>query len=1006
MRRVAFPLGIGFLHVRRGGARTWLVLAGIAAATASLAAVLTASVVAQDRSLARAVDELPPPLRAVRVGFFGVPGQSQRYPSLDAAVREELRGVADRPPVSTVLFRESSIGGAYVSLGGVDGLGPWLHLRSGRLPARCRPARCEVVLLRGRGRLPRPPGLRIVVVGRGVLRTTALFGDAVPAERNQLERAALAPRLQQRIGRYHQPPTPPLLLADGVRALASAPVLATAYRSYGWVLPLEDRDVRTWHVQPLIRSIERARAALEARTVEYDLVAPTPELGEARNEARIGARRLLLLGGQAAALALAFAAFAATRLRRSAQDVRRRLTWLGTPPWQVALVPAAHAAALGAGGALLGWASASAAGALLGGDELVVHSLLSPTGLVLAGLAALAAAIVVGTTLATGRAGAPPRMLDGIAVALVAAIALSLARGAADTDQLLAEGGTGVVLLVLPAAAVAVAAILATRLLAPALRALARGASAGSLDVRLAAVTLARRPGAALAAVAFLVVSVAFAVFAEAYRETLSAGQRDRAAFALGADLVLREDLARLIPVREIATPARLRTLDATAAPVLRASGNVPGLASATGLVVLGLDPALLQELRGWRADFSERRPAELAARIRPVGSAELRGARIPVDGRVLRVAARSSFPGVTVEAVIRQRDGSFARFSLARPARLPPAARGGLIVALRLVPPSRLQERGADAGRPAVGTLRIGPLLADGRVVSSYDGWIGTGGASPGERGVRFTLTNEVDTYLRPKQPTDTQPVPVVASRRMAALAGRDGLLPLQVAGVTLRVRVVAEAKRFPSAHGDFTIADRTLLETALNIGEPGSGSPTEAWIDGAVPSAVAVLRRPPWDVLVADSIAERERALRADPLARVSLALLAAAAAIALVLALLAVALATVADAREDRAELVDLEAQGAAPSTLRRVVRLRQLLVVAVGIAAGIVSGLALTALVVSVVAVAAGGERPEPPLVLELDAGLVASGAAALALGALAIVVALTRSAFGGPEAGRA
>lgn len=1006
LRRIAVPLNLGFLHVRRGGARTWLVLAGIAAATASLAAVLTASVVAQDRSLSRAVGELPPPLRAVRVGFFGVPGQSQRYASLDANASGELRRVAERPPVSTVLFRESSIGGAFVSLGAVDGLGPWLRLRSGRLPARCRPSRCEVVLVRGGGRLPQAPGLRIVVVGRGVLRTTTLFGDAVPAERNQLERAQLAPSLQQRIGRYHQPPTPPLLIADGVEPLARASALSTVYRSYSWVLPLEDRDLRSWRVDPLIGSIERARAALEARTAEYDLVAPTTELREARDEARVGARRLLLLGGQAAALALAFAAFAATRLRRSAQDARRRLTWLGTPPWQVALVPAAQAVALGAGGALLGWASAAVVVALLGRGELVAHSLLSPAGLLLATVAALAAALVVGTVLATGRRGAAPRVLDGIAVGLVAAIALSLARGAADTEQLLAQGGTGVVLLVLPAAVVAVAAIVAARLLAPALRALARAARAQSPAPRLAAVTLARRPGAALAAVAFLVVSVAFAVFAEAYRETLSAGQRDRATFALGADLVLREDLSRLIPVREVATPARLRALQATAAPVLRASGNVPGLASATGLTVLGLEPALLRNLRGWRSDFAAERPSELAARVRPAGPAALRGARLPRDARTLEATVRSSFPGVTVEAVIRQPDGFFSRLPLARPAAIPRAARGGLVVALRLVPPSRLQERGADAGRPAAGTLRLGPLAADGRVISRYDGWIGTGGASPGKGRVRFTLTNEVDTYLRPEQPTDAQPVPVVASPRMAALAGRDGVLPLQVAGVPVRVRIVATAKRFPSARGDFAVADRTLLETALNVGEPGSGASTEAWIDDPVPSTLAALRRPPWDVLVADSSAERERALRSDPLARVSLALLAAGAAVALVLALLAVALATIADAREDRSELVDLEAQGAAPSTLRRVVRLRQLLVLAAGIAAGIVTGLVLTLLVVSVVAVAAGGERPEPPLVLELDVGLVTAGVALLTLAALALVLVLTRSAFSGPEAGRA
>jgi len=1005
LRRVGVPLSLGFLHVRRGGTHTWLVLAGIAAATGSLAVVLTASVVAQDRSLVRAVDELPPPLRAVRVGFFGIPGQTQRYAALDRSARVELQSIAGRPPVSTLLFRESSIGGAFVSLGAVDGLAPWLRLRSGRLPAACRPARCEVVLVRGGGRLPRPPGLRIVVVGRGVLRTTALFGDAVPAERNQLERAALAPRFQQRIGRYHQPPTPPLLLANGVRALAGAPALATVYRSYGWVLPLEDHDVRAWRVEELLASIERARAALQARTVEYDLVAPTTELGEARDQARIGARRLLLLGGQAAALALAFAAFAATRLRRPAEDARRRLTWLGTPAWQQALVPAAQAAVLGAGGAIVGWAAVSVMLAPAAG-EVVAHSLLSTSGLALLGLAAAAAALVVGIALAVSTTDRPVRALDGIAVALIAAIALSLARGAADTDQLLARRGTGVVLLVLPAAVVAVAAILAARLLAPALRALARAAPAQRPGLRLAAVTLARRPGAALAAVAFLVVSVAFAFFAEAYRETLAAGQRDRAAFALGADVVLREDLARLIPVRDVATPARLRTLDATAAPVLRASGNVPGLASATGLTVLGLEPDVLRGLRGWRSDFAAESPAQLAERIRPAGPAALRGARIPADARTLQAETRSSFPGVGVEAIIRRRDGSFTRLSLGRKIVVPATLRGGLVFAVRLVPPSRLQERGADAGRPVAGTLRLGPLVADGRVLTRYSGWIGTGGASPVDGAVRFTLSNEVNTYLRPEQPSDRQPVPVLATPRMAALAGRDGVLPLQVAGVPLRVRVVAQAKRFPSAHGDFAVADRTLLETALNVGEPGTGIPTETWIDDPSPSTPVRLRAAPWDVLVADSIADRERALRSEPLARVSLALLASAAAIALALALLSVALATIADTREDRAELIDLEAQGAAPSTLRRVARLRQLVVVAAGVVAGIVTGLALTALVVSVVAVAAGAERPEPPLVLELDTAVVGAGVAALALASVGLVLVLTRSAFNAPEAGRA
>src|SRR5215210_390351 len=202
VRRVAVPLSLGLLRVRTAGAASLLVVAGIAAATAALAGVLGAALVAQDRALARAVDQLPPPLRAVRVGFFGVPGQSEPFPRVDAAARRELRAVGGREAVATVLLRESSIGGAFVSLGGVDGLARWVRVRSGSLP--------------------RTRGLRIVVSGRGVLRSTQLFGDAVPAERNQLDRAALAPAFQ-RSARYHQPAAPPLLLAEGVSTLASEP---------------------------------------------------------------------------------------------------------------------------------------------------------------------------------------------------------------------------------------------------------------------------------------------------------------------------------------------------------------------------------------------------------------------------------------------------------------------------------------------------------------------------------------------------------------------------------------------------------------------------------------------------------------------------------------------------------------------------------------------------------------------------------------------------------------
>ena len=59
--------------------------------------------------------------------------------------RERRSGHAGAPkPHALVLFRETTIAGDFAGLGGVEGLGRWVELRSGRLPRECRPERCEV----------------------------------------------------------------------------------------------------------------------------------------------------------------------------------------------------------------------------------------------------------------------------------------------------------------------------------------------------------------------------------------------------------------------------------------------------------------------------------------------------------------------------------------------------------------------------------------------------------------------------------------------------------------------------------------------------------------------------------------------------------------------------------------------------------------------------------------------------------------------------------------------
>src|SRR5918995_313413 len=253
-RRVAAAIALGFHRARSGGVRTALVVAGVVGAGGLLAVVVAGTAVAEERSLARAVDDLPPSSRTVRAAWFGVPAQAEPYDALDAAARDALGSVTPEGTTATVLLRESTIGDAYVALGAVDGLARWVRLTSGRLPRGCAPSRCEVVQLRGGGRVP--PG--VAVVGRGRLRTTALFGDAVPADRNELERARLAPLLE-RVTRYHQPALPPLLMASDVRALTALPDVSSSYRSYGWVAPLRGSDVRPWDAASFVARAARGR---------------------------------------------------------------------------------------------------------------------------------------------------------------------------------------------------------------------------------------------------------------------------------------------------------------------------------------------------------------------------------------------------------------------------------------------------------------------------------------------------------------------------------------------------------------------------------------------------------------------------------------------------------------------------------------------------------------------------------------------------------------------------
>ena len=1001
LRRLGFPLRLVGARLRGGGERLTLVTVGVVAGAAVLAAVLAGRLVMQDRALAQATSQLAPADRVVQVTWSGA--VSGTWSSQNRFVSPALRSVTGQAPAAAMLFREASIQGRLVNLRAANDLGRYVQLLSGNLPTVCRPSHCEVLRLKGAGPIPSTHALRLIEVGRAVVRPDAPFASFVlPAPRTEQVARAI---------RYHTPQPSPIVLANGVEGLSKTKELETFYRSYAWFTPIARGDVHPWAVDAFAHKVQRLSAQVEASSDGFQVTAPTDALAAAAASSKVAARRLLLLGGEGGALLLAFTILAAAALRRDVTDARRRLTWFGARRWQVELFTLGESTVLAAASTLAGWAAGGAVAAAVASRagspswQVVSHALLDRDGIG----SALAVAAVAGLLLyATVRAPGPQlgrlalTPLDASALGAVAIVFVGWARGSVDAGRL-ASGGTSVFLLLVPGLIVFAAAVAAARVLTPALRALGAAGRRGPISLRLAAASLARNPGHAAVAATFLVASLGLALFAVAYRTTLVRGQHDESSYAVPASFVLSEDLSQLVPVLHGAPRA---AYPAEPMRVLRLSGNVP---SGTTFVFLGLPARELGAVGGWRADLAAQPLGALGAMIAPSRDPTLRVAVLPHGKRfTLPVSTRGDDVGI--RAIFRSGLGDYESIPLGRTnghrkvvlrGRLPFAGATLAQLELDILNGGRLSANAGTGIQPsAKGVLAFGTPRVDGRVAPHvFRGFVGAGGVGGISSRLGYLLTPDRTGRVRPAQPTDGRLLPVLATPRVAAEAGLRGIIPLQVEGEQIAGRIVGVVSRFPSVVGDAVVADRDTAGTLLDTRSPGLGTTDELWLN--VPAArdaatARLLGRPPFTQLAVQSRAATLTRLQTDPLGRGALLTLAGTAAVALLLALLGLLLAVVADVRDDRGELFDLEAQGAAPSTIRAHLRLRALLVAVFGIIGGIGLGAILSALVVSLVAVTAGAAEPEPPLRLVLDLPLLAAAAAGYVVVAALLVGLATRT----------
>jgi hypothetical protein len=305
-----------------------------------------------------------------------------------------------------------------------------------------------------------------------------------------------------------------------------------------------------------------------------------------------------------------------------------------------------------------------------------------------------------------------------------------------------------------------------------------------------------------------------------------------------------------------------------------------------------------------------------------------------------------------------------------------------------------------------------VGPLTADGRVVSNWRDWtLSTGGdvvPRPDGARIRYSFPDTgLHLVFRPKQATDGAAMPVVVSPDVAAAAGgvgSDAVLNFQ--DTVIETRIVGVAKRLPSVPaetGPFVLADQGWLSTALDASSPGEGTPREVWISGA---SAGRLAQAPFTSLTVESRAAEQRRLSGDPLAHATGVALGAAGIVALILAVLGFWVGVVSELHDERSDFFDLEAQGLAPAEMRKQLRMRGAILLVLGLAGGLVLALLLSRLVVALIRVNGATGVPEPPL--RLDPSWLAGGigVAAVMLAAFLVAELASHAAFRGSRPDRA
>lgn len=977
--------------------RWLLVTLGLAAATVvPVLAASSASLVA-GQSLAYGLDRLDPSLRTLAVSRAGVRKDQESYGALDRQIRAALTELSDRPALSQVLYRRlADPTGTDFFLGGADNLAAAIQVTEGRLPTPCTQQRCEVVVI-GDGTPKLDPALHLDIVGRAVRTDPSLLSGTFGSQ------------------------GAPILVGNGVLAVAALDPLAEFQRSYGWALPVDLKKVQQLGADGyLARSHAVAMRLSETGVV---LTAPDDVLNEQNQLAQRSTRRFGLLAGAAIALLLGFAVLGAIGLRRDHAAVRELLRRRGARGWQRTLLAAFTAAVPVTAGTLIGLATGAViAGARARGADLPFgpaarHAVIGvlPTVAVGWGLGLLLVTMTLNWRSDTdGRTAW--RVVDGLAVAGLMAAALAVSRGTVTASGL--DAGTDPVLLALPILTVVCGGLLLARWWPLVARAVGAILPPGWLGLRLGLLGAVRRPLRPVATVAFLGAATATMVFAGGYRATLEQGATDQAAFAvpLAARITVGEQLRRPLDVASLNDFAA-NPPGAVAFGVLRSGVKVRvNAAEADTIGLLGLNPRALTQIDGWsRLVGGGSAAGSRSALERGVTAdrfAPADGIEVPAGTTALRIPVTGDLGPLTFDAVLRLSSGLDASITLTRTgndfvATMPALTGTARLFALTFAESNDYATRhqhnigeGTSTDVEVVhGSIRLGAVqFSPTAIETGWDNW-GSAGATVDAAArwlnITYALTGS-RVVLRAGFNRPNPPVPVLADPITARLAS-NGVIQLNLDSTTaIQGKVVGVVPRFPTLGNRFVVADLGALSDAMEALQPSTGIPIEVWVAAPVdeqPALATALSRAPYTALRVQLQAADRAYLRSDPLATGAGNLLRDNAFLGLLIALLAIGLLVVAERRDESAELYAWECDGLPPRTLRRVLFSRAASVIAVAVPGGLGLGLLLSTVTTRLVEVTATGTTPQPPLALALGIGRlgVILGVAVL-IGLLAAAVA--------------